>query len=134
MGTVIQMYASATPADNVANIDVPKTGNLIGLDWSMSVAASGADFSNRAQLSFGSVSTLNVNDARSHIGQCALAADLTTSGAAVTFVDRYVALPEIPVSAGERLYLHFGGTAISITVNLALHFDFDLDQPLTRRR
>lgn len=134
MGTVIQMYSSVAPADNMASIDVPMSGNLIGVDWTVNVAASGADFAIAIQLSFGSTGQFAVNDSRSVVSIISASADLTTSGAADTSVNKYVALPSIPVGQGERLYLHAAGTAIVPTVRACLQFDFDLDRPLSRRR
>lgn len=134
MGTIIQMYASAAAGAAMATIDVPLNGNLVGVDWRLEAAASGADFANTVQLSFGSTVAFSVNDARQVISMAAVGTDLTTSGAAQTVVNHYVPLPQIPVSMGERLYLHGTGTAITLTIIVHLHFDFDLDKALTRRR
>ena len=134
MGTVIQLYAGATPADAMASIDVPADGNLVGIDWTVIVAASGADFSNAFQVSFGSTSSFTSNDGRAAISVIRIATDLTTSGAAVVSASKYVRLPDLPVGMGERIYLHGAGTAIVQTANALLHFDFDLDRPRARVR
>lgn len=131
MGSGIQLFASATPADNAASIDVPQDGRLVGVDWTMTVAASGADFSVLGEISFASTSQFSSNDARASITTCAVNSDLTTSGAAVGMANKYVMLPEIPVSTGERIYLHTSGTAIVVGTRAHLYFDFE--EP-TRRR
>lgn len=134
MGTVVQMYSGVAPADGMASIDVPHDGRLVGIDWAVNAAASAADFAIGIQLSFGSVSQLAVNDTRSVISSVVVGTDLTTSGAALTHVNKYVKLPDIQVGMGERIYIHAVGTAIVITVRACLHFDFELDRALTRRR
>lgn len=134
MGTIIQLRASASPADNMASIDVPANGHLIGLDWEVLAAASGADFTDTFEVSFGSTSQFATNDARATISSCAVGGDVTTSGATALHANKYVALPDIPVNMGERIYLHGTGTAITITARAHLHFDFDLDRPRTRLR
>ena len=134
MGTTIQLYAAAVPANSLASIDVPMTGDLVGVDWQITVAASGADSVNMAQVAFGSTLQDASNDARNVISNCGVSADLTTSGAAVTFANKYVPLPSLHVAAGERIYLHGGGTAITMTIRAILHFTFDLDRPSARRR
>ncbi len=134
MGTVIQMYGSNTTQDNLANIDVPGNGTIVGVDWSIRGPTPGADYTALAQVSFGSVSTFVTNDARAVISTCALGYDLTTSGAGITHANKYVSLPHLPVAMGERIYLHVTSTAGALTVNVAIHFDFDLDRPRARLR
>lgn len=134
MGTVITLFSSAVPADNLASIDVPANGHLIGLDWSLTVNPSAADFQIRGQVSFGSTSQFSTNDARAAISTIAVSADLTTSGAAVTFANKYVSLPDLPVNMGERIYLHSAGTGVTVMINVALHFDFDMDRARVRMR
>lgn len=134
MGSVIQMYASAVPAAAMASIDIPKNGFLTGVLMRLEAAASGADFSVSAQLSFGSTAAFSVNDARQVIAGLGLGGDLTTSGGIPTVQNIYVPLPDIPVGMGERLYLHGTGTAIALTLIFDLYFDFNLDMPSSRRR
>lgn len=134
MGTVIQMYGSGVPANNLASIDVPRDGKMIGIDWAAVVDPSGADFSVTIQVSFGSTAQSAVNDSRSSISNIRIGADLTTSGAAVMHANKYTSLPDIAVGAGERIYVHATGTAIVVTFDVCLHFDFELDRALARRR
>ncbi len=133
MGTVIQLRAGAVPANAMVSIDCPMAGRLVGVEWAMDVAASGADFAVLIQAGFGSVINEG-NDSRNVISNSTLATDLTTSGAAKTFTNHYSQLPDIPVGMGERIFLHGAGTAITINVRCALHFDFELDKASVRRR
>lgn len=134
MGTTIQMYAAASPVDNLANVDVPANGNLIGVDWAIGAPITGADLTQEFQISFGSTSQFTTNDARAAISNCHMVHDFTTSGGSPVQVNKYVSLPDLPVNMGERIYLHGKGTAVSTVVKATLHFDFNLDRPRTRLR
>lgn len=134
MGTVIQMYSAVVPADGMASIDVPHDGKLVGVDWAIRALMAGADTTWVAQLSFGSTGQFAVNDTRSVISVCSMYIDLTTSGAGEAFVNKFVILPNIAVGMGERIYLHGAGTAVVGTLNVCLHFDFELDRAQARRR
>lgn len=134
MGSTIQMISGANPADALAAIDVPGSGFLIGVDWAVRGAVSGADLTQQYQVSFASVSMFTSNDARAVISNIGLVHDFTTSGGAALFANKYVSLPDIAVSPGERIYLHGVGTAAATTVTVLLHFSFDVDRPRTRLR
>ena len=132
MGSIIQMYASANPANAMVSIDVPQDGVLEGVSWACAPAASGADVSISLQLGF-SASMVNSNDARGVISNCCLYHDITTSGDAETSWNYYDKLPDIPIAAGERLYLNGTGTGVTTTVYLTLHFSFNEPRPSRRR-
>lgn len=137
MGTVIKMYAAGSGGsqDAVAQVDVPMPGHIVGVDWAVRIAPSGADFLAEMQLSFRSSSSFTTNDDRGIISEVKFAGDLTTSGAANTAANKYVLLPDVPVMGGERIYLHLSVTASVVTANVVLvHFDFDLDKISMRRR
>jgi hypothetical protein len=137
MGQVIMMAAVSTGVNEsgLASIDVPLAGNLIGISW-----AGYTDFDTDNdyqvwQLSFGSTFTI-ANDSRGVIDN-ATAGEFTTTatGMVVGKVDRYTSLPDIPCGMGERLYLHsMAAVGVVGTVRACLHFDFNLDKPLVRRR
>lgn len=128
------MYSAVVPADGMASIDVPHDGRLTAIDWAVRAAFAGADGTMAIQCSFGSTNQLSVNDTRSVISSRTLEADFTTSGAFRTDTNVYVKLPDIAVGMGERIYLHAVGTAVVVTVRACLHFDFELDRALARRR
>lgn len=140
MGTIIGMYGtgtfSTTISSNVASIDVPKEGLLIGVSWAMRADLDADGEHMQWELSFGSSGSFTVNDTRQVIDVVdAGIFSVVTSGGGVGEVNRYTPLPDIPVGMGERIYLHAVASAsIVAAVHALLHFDFDLDKALTRRR
>lgn len=135
MGSIIQMYASATPANAVAQVDVPMDGMILGVEWSLWLPTDPAgDFAVQAQLSFGSTGVFASNDARQVLSNAVLSGGLTTSGAQQTSLHQLSPLPELPVGAGERLYIHTNGSAVTINLFANVHFDFDINPRPVRRR
>lgn len=139
MGTVIGMYGSITGGTHqaLATIDVPKAGRLLAVEWSINGDLD-TDLDNiTAQLSFGSSAAFTTNDTRQVISIFTLGAVsiLSAVGASLGTGNGFTPLPEIPVGAGERLYLHVTASATTPgNVWCNIHFDFDLDQPPARRR
>lgn len=137
MGSVIKMYANGTGgAENaVAQIDVPMSGALIGVQWAYSAELDGDSDDGQAQLSFRSSGAFTTNDDRGIISEIRTITELITSGVANAFVNVYHPLPNIPIAAGERLYLHLNTTASTPSyIGVLLHFDFDIDKVASRRR
>jgi hypothetical protein len=137
MGTAIVMKGSTTGGTEsaLASIDVPMNGNIVGVDWSAYVTFdTNADFV-EFQLSFGSAVS-QVNDSRQVISMAtAGTVTLVTSGIYHGKVDKYVAIPNISVGMGERLYLHSVAAAGVVSVAYCvIYFDFDLDKMAVRRR
>jgi hypothetical protein len=121
------MYAAATGgAQNaLASIDVPMGGTLEGLEWCCSDDCDADNDVASWQISFGSTHAIN-NDARQVISNCKNSVQLTTSGSPNTSSNYYVDL-DLPVAAGERIYLHRLATA-SLTgeAQAVLHFSFSV--------
>ena len=134
MGTAITMYSGVVPADNMAAIDVPLNGGLVGVMFSGRCASVGADMFAAFQLSFASASQFTSHDTRSPIATVRHAQEFTTSGVVAESMNIYVPLPEISVNMGERIYIHGVGTAIVWNLNVTVYFDFDLDKVAARRR
>lgn len=137
MGTCITLVGTGTGGteNNIANIDVPLDGNLIGIDWSVYADLDADGESARYEVSFASSNGIGSNDLRASISQVAMWASMTTSGQAQHSVNKFVALPDIPVAGGERIYLHaIASAGVAAGVACVLHFDFDLNRPLPRRR
>lgn len=137
MGSVIKMYATGTGgAENaVAQIDIPMSGDLIGVQWAFAAEVDADQDTAECQLSFRSTGAFATNDDRGVISECRQEHQLTTSGAVVSGINFYSALPDIPVGAGERLYLHLNATASTPSVVACmLHFTFDIDKVASRRR
>lgn len=118
----------------LAQIDVPMSGNILNVDWQV-IADLDADAEYiEAQLSFGSAHAL-ANDSRMLISVVQGAVSVLT---AVGFAPKAFGKNHpisIPVSMGERLWLHVDASAgVNSVVVVGILFDFDLDKMLTRRR
>ena len=136
--TTILMASSATAADDVAQIDVPDDGFLLGVSMhirgvSMDVEADHVGM----MISFGSTSNFETNDARTVIGMIFVGG----SGAGVlTNINNqeqiFIPFGEkgLPVFAGERLHMHtqkMGGADIQDTQALLI---FNFRKFASRRR
>jgi hypothetical protein len=117
---VMKMY-TATVGDAAASMDMPLDGMIVGVLFQ--TRAIGADVLNEgvfAELSFASTSGFAANDTRASIaGVANILGAITTGGANMAAnVPLAFGADGIPVSAGERLYLHTtsGGT-VTIAVS-----------------
>lgn len=138
MGSIIQMRGVSTGGteSGLAAIDIPKNGDIVGVEWAIETALDTTADSQSWQVSFGSVMAL-VNDSRQVIANASLGrlTFATAVGATIGRVDRFAIIPDLPVSMGERLFLHANGSAGVVgTCLVCIHFNFDLDMPLARRR
>lgn len=139
MGTVVGMTGVITGGteNNIASIDVPMNGHLVGVDFDLLADLDTDGDHATVELSFGSTGSSTTNDTRSRIATCTVgaAAVLTAVGVSVGRGSKYVQLPDIPVGMGERIYLHSLAAATTPgTARANLHFDFDLDKAMVRRR
>lgn len=135
MGTPIQMYIASAGGTEVASIDVPENGHLVGVDVNMYADIDVDAETVAAQLSFSSA-LVNANDSRSVICNAEIySSQVTAAGVSMNNVSKFVGPIEVPVSAGERLYLHVvSSTTIAGRIRFVLFFDFDSDRPAVRRR
>lgn len=136
MGSVIKMYAAPAGGDEtLATMDVPMHGNIIGVEWAAYADLDADGDLAEAQVSFRSAGSFNTNDDRGVISEIRMGIQLVTSGIGNNHVNKYTPLPDIPVGAGERLYLHTSNTASTPgLVSCLLHFSFDIDKVASRRR
>lgn len=136
MGSVIKMYGAGDgDTDVLAQVDIPMSGSLIGLQWAVAADLDADVEYLVAQLSFRSTGTFTTNDDRGVISEVRAQISLTTSGVSPVAINNYVPLPDIPIAAGERLYLHINASAgLNSLVGCMLHFDFDIDKVSSRRR
>lgn len=121
-------------ADGGASLDVQFDGVITCLDWHV-LADLDADGEIAAvEVSFLSSNTLGVNDARGSLSAIRMRA-AGTPGFAVAAVNKAVSGIRVPVSAGERIYLHalLTGTA-DVTAGVHIHVDDAADPRLRRRR
>ncbi len=124
---IIGMFGGITGGtqDAVAQIDIPQDGVLRAIDWDMRVDLDADLELADAELSFIATSQLTTNDTRGRISSVGImAAILTSVGASVASVQKFVGPFELMVSGGERLFLHVVTTAGVIGgVRASLHFD-----------
>ena len=128
---VIQMYTAAD-VDASATIDIPDDGFLLAVFWAvMAQFGTSADGSGvRYQLSFGSTSAFNSNDARQVICNMVIAQNLdgvaANTSRSEAMRDVYLGDPGIEIFAGERIYLHvldaIDGVNSHCNVDLLLNF------------
>ena len=136
MGT--NVYLAGTGAGGAQNalaqVDVQKDGRLVGVWWAAEADLDADAESAEFQLSFGSAYA-TTSDQRMIISSIRMRASvLTAVGAVPCFYNGYHPL-YLPVSMGERIFLHASASAcVTSELRPILSFDFDLDRPLARRR
>lgn len=138
MGTRIQMKGTGTGGaqDQIAQIDVPLNGNIVGVTWNTLVDLDADLEYSLLQLSFGSA-FMQSNDSRAVISTFSSGQVSTVTGVGEhvnggNFSD---ALMTIPVSMGERIFMHaLASAGVSTVAYATIDFDFDIDRPLARRR
>lgn len=136
-GTNITMFASSTGGaqNGLAQIDIPQTGNITGVHWSIVGTLNATEEVLQVQVSFGSTGVFSSNDQRAIISECSLQAGVLTAVGAVCEYENVNHVMLLPVSMGERIFMHANATAGVIgQLTAILSFDFDLDRPLARRR
>lgn len=95
--------------DSVANIDVPEDGNIVAFSLSIEALGIGPDEGARGELSFLATNSFGVNDTRGSIAQVQGGASYETSGGFNNTYSAWLAGLNIPVVAGERIYIHTKG-------------------------
>lgn len=138
MGSVIQMtgVTSGGGEDSLAAIDVPRDGELVGVDWSAYADFDADDEYTQLQLSFGSTRSILTNDSRQVISVLDMAVGaVESSGGRPAHANKYVTLPGLLLGMGERLYVHALSAAGVVTrFHACLHFSFDEARAPARRR
>jgi len=124
--TIIGMKASGTGGTEnaVASIDIPFDGQITGVDWDARADLDADTEQFNAELSFVATSQLGSNDVRGRVSSIAAMCSLTTSGAPVVSIDKFVGPMELPVQGGERLYIHISATSGLVSeVRCNVHLD-----------
>jgi len=138
MGSIIKLYGAGTGGaqDALGAMDVPMPGHIIGGQWAIRCDLDATDEQFVAQVSFRAASAYTTNDDRGLISEARSRASLITAESSpANNINLYVALPDLPIMGGERLYLHVSAsTGVVSDVTFFLHFDFDLDKISMRRR
>ena len=122
--TTIQMYnGTSTPADDVAQIDVPDDGIIESILFEIAALTFDADGEELfGQLSFGSTSAFQSNDARVVLANVATAVGTQSGTAAASTMNSYKANfiqfnAGLRVFGGERIHMHTGVIGGSATVD-----------------
>ncbi len=105
---LLQLSAAGTGGteDGAASVDVPEDGELVGVDWAGFATFDATAENLTAELSFIATNTIATNDARGMISQIAARFNVVTTGGGGFGFNKYVALQDLDVSGGERLYMH----------------------------
>lgn len=115
MQTMYKLYGTATSStDAVAQLDIQKAGSIqvVMLDFGV-IGADALDDGGVVEISFASVSGFATNDTRSAIISLRHHQGFLTTGGGPTGKSMVIPNLDIPVGAGERLWMHIqvSGTA-----------------------
>lgn len=109
MSEVIGLYGliAGGTQDALASIDIPQDGFIIGVDWDMHADLDAdSEFAN-AELSFIATNQLSTSDVRGRISSVsALVTVLSAVGGHTAGAQKWLGSFDMPVSGGERIYLH----------------------------
>ena len=131
---VIGMWMSITGGTENAGaaIDIPKDGVITGIDVDVHANMDADSEYVSGELSFIATNQLNSNDVRGRLTSWGSEMSLTTSGIATTTVSKFLGFLDIPVSGGERLYLHSDASA-GVTGNVRVNVHLDSARTTPRR-
>ncbi len=123
---VIGMFADVTGGtqDAAATVDVPFDGLITGVDWDVEADMDADTERIACELSFIATQQIGTNDVRGRISSISGRMSLTTSGVAVTSLQKFVGPMSIIVAGGERVHLHVISSASLVGVmRCNLHLD-----------
>lgn len=124
--------------DAIQSLDVREDGHIIAIGGY--VVASGVDAQNEGaeiELSFASVSGFGANDTLNQIfGMTSGAHSVTTSGGSPGGQNCWVSGLRIPITAGERIYMHIivRGTLTALRTNVWIMVEDGVSVRPVRRR
>lgn len=117
----------------IAAVDVPRDGTITGVEWCVQADLDADQEIVIAQLGFGSVQNFG-NDARSVISEVGAQTSVVTSGFGMVIINEWRGNLDIPVAAGERLYLHVtSASGVTGSVRSIVHYSYDEPRSRTRR-
>jgi len=123
---IIGMFAdiSGGTQDAAATIDIPFDGMITGVDWDVEADMDADTERISCELSFIATQQIGVNDVRGRISSISARMSLTTSGVAVTGLQKFVGPMQLIVAGGERIHLHAISSASLVGVmRCNLHLD-----------
>jgi len=128
---------ASADTDGLAQLDVQFDGRIVA--WMIMATALSADAiadGFEIEISFLSGSMFTNNDARGVIAMAAWQQQFLTTGGGPSSVNSHLSGLQIPVSAGERVYLHLNaaGSPGNVAISCLLYVEDDSDPLLRRRR
>lgn len=128
MGSNVMLASTITGGTQSAlvAVDCPRNGKITGVTWGVNCDLDADLDQVIAQLSFGSVAS-STNDSRQIISNCVIGASQITAASTVRTDANFHDPQDLPVSGGERVFLHSIATAgITGQIVVMIHFDFDI--------
>lgn len=110
--TVYKLTAN-TVADAAATLDIQDDGVIEGVLINMRATLNADTENMNVEVSFASVSGFTANDTRASFAGMSLQAGMLTSGGLTASENLFISM-NIPVSGGERIYIHTAGTAAAL--------------------
>lgn len=120
--SIYKLYATAT-GDGSASLDIVQNGNIEAIAWHVDYDCVADNQLLRAEVSFASSSGLATNDTKSSISAFRAYSNLGAAGADFGTANYVIAPVDIPVSQGERMYLHLSHTMTAVAVTVYLYVD-----------
>lgn len=138
MGSIIQLVGTTTGGteNGIASFDIPVNTVIEGVEWSCRGDLDADGEFAQAELSFGSAFSLS-SDSRQVVSHCYLGqqSQVTAASVANAGYSYYSKLPDVPVAAGERMFMHSNCSAGVIAVFVCMiHLASDEPRPGARRR
>jgi hypothetical protein len=125
---ICKLYGAANAStDGVASLDCVSDGFIVGLLLEINAETAAANATARMEVSFASTNGFTSTDARSSVGGLET---VVTQATAVGVINnsRSLVIPgiRVPVSAGERLYLHIGtSTSFNVRARAWIYINSD---------
>lgn len=138
MQTIYRLYGSVSSTTaGVAQLDIQKAGVIEAVF--MDLDTTGADALNDGgvgEVSFSSSSMYNTNDVKSVLATLSVRQGFLTSGGSMTGKTIFMSGLEVPVGAGERIWMHItvSGTTTVICAAQIFVNDGSAFRPNTRAR
>lgn len=133
--TILGLYGAYTGGaeDAIAQLDIPQDGVITGVDWDGNANLDADNEESIVELSFIATNQADQNDVRGRISSITARISLTTSGIATVQMNKFVGPMDLPVAAGERIYLHSKSTSgVNGSCRCNVHLDTS-GRGITRR-
>lgn len=108
----IQLYDNGVPGNNMASVQSPTDGKIIGVQYAFTSDLDGDGEGFIIALEDVPTIQARTNEAQGTIAVWGAEMSVTTSGVAVVAINGYYPLPPFPVLAGQKLYLNGSGDSV----------------------